>query len=113
MSTRKASPTKTVLEGFYTVKQAAKRLIPLDLDNPDSDDEAGERWLRDGVNHKGWPHHRFGRRLMFSDTDLAEIAALNRNAPTQGARRRTRKRATTRPAEARIPRQQGELKAIA
>jgi hypothetical protein len=29
---------------------------------------------------------------MFSDTDLAEIAAMHRNAPTQGARRRARRK---------------------
>lgn len=76
------------LERFYTVKQAAKLLIPTDPECADEDNEAGERWLRDGVNHKGWPHHRFGRRLMFSDTDLAEIAALHRNAPTRAGRPR-------------------------
>lgn len=90
------TPTKTpvaTLENFYTVKQAAKRLIPLDQENlsDDEDNEAGERWLRDGVNHKGWPHHRFGRRLMFSDSDLAEIAAMHRNVPTRAGRPRTRK----------------------
>lgn len=78
------------LERFYTVKQAAKWLIPTDPETPDEDNEAGERWLRDGVNHKGWPHHRFGRRLMFSDSDLAEIAALHRNAPTRAGRPRRR-----------------------
>lgn len=88
-SPRTASPT--TLERFYTVKQAAKWLIPPDPDNPDDgSSEAGERWLRDGVNHKGWPHHRFGKRLMFSDTDLAEIAALNRNAPSRVGRPRRR-----------------------
>ncbi|MFF9310001.1 hypothetical protein ACF1BS_03730 [Streptomyces sp. NPDC014748] len=87
-SPRTASVTQ--LETFYTVKQAAKRLIPTDQDpdNPDGNDEAGERWLRDGVNHKGWPCHRFGRRLMFSDSDLAEIAAMHRNAPTRAGRPR-------------------------
>ncbi|WP_328336836.1 hypothetical protein [Streptomyces violaceus] len=87
-SPRAASVTK--LENFYTVKQAAKKLIPTDPDNPSEDNESGERWLRDGVNHKGWPHHRFGRRLMFSDSDLAQIAALHRNAPTRAGRPRTR-----------------------
>ena len=76
------------LENFHTVKQAAKKLIPQDVVDPDAADEAGERWLRDGVNHKGWPHHRFGRRLMFSDSDLAEIAAMHRNAPTRAGRPR-------------------------
>ena len=83
--------TVTKLENFYTVKQAAKKLIPVDLDDPeavDETDETGERWLRDGVNRKGWPHHRFGRRLMFSDSDLAEIAKMHRNAPTRAGRPR-------------------------
>lgn len=89
MPTRKSTPT---LEHFYTAREAAKRLGLIDPNNPDS--EAGERWLRDGVNRdkNPFPHHRLGRRLMFSDTDLAEIAAMHRNAPTQGARRRTRRK---------------------
>lgn len=86
------------LENFYTVKQAAKKLVPLDTDDPEAEsdtdaesgNEVGERWLRDGVNHKGWPHHRIGRRLMFSETDLAEIAAMHRNAPTRAGRPRRR-----------------------
>lgn len=91
MPTRKAPPTKpTQLEHFYTVKQAAKRLMPTDPRDPNPDNESGERWLRDGVNHKGWPHHRFGRRLMFSESDLIEIAALNRNTPTRAGRPRRR-----------------------
>ncbi|MFE0353655.1 hypothetical protein ACFW2I_09185 [Streptomyces nigra] len=88
-SPRPASVTK--LENFYTVKQAAKKLIPVDAEDPSEDNESGERWLRDGVNHKGWPHHRFGRRLMFSDSDLAQIAAMHRNVPTRAGRPRTRK----------------------
>lgn len=88
MSARKSTPT---LEYFYTVKEAAKRLGMSDPDNPD--DESGVRWLRDGVNRdkNPFPHHRLGRRLMFSDSDLAEIAAMHRNASTQGARRRSRR----------------------
>ena len=89
MPTRSPRATAVVkLENFYTVKQAAKKLIPVDPDDPEAADESGERWLRDGVNHKGWPHHRFGRRLMFSDTDLAEIAKKHRNAPTRAGRPR-------------------------
>jgi hypothetical protein len=38
----------------------------------------GARRLRDGVNHHGYPHHRFGRRLMFSPRDRAEIAEMHR-----------------------------------
>lgn len=99
MSTR-IPPTASVtkLETFYTVKQAARKLIPVDTDEPnDESSEAGERWLRDGVNHKDWPHHRFGKRLMFSESDLAQIAALNRSTSTRAARPR---RASRRPARA-------------
>lgn len=38
----------------------------------------GARRLRNGVNHYGYPHHRMGRRLMFSEQDRAEIAAIHR-----------------------------------
>jgi hypothetical protein len=90
MSPRRTAPPRQ-LDRFYTVKQAAKWLIPPDPDDPDDENsEAGERWLRDGVNHKGWPHHRFGRRLMFSESDLAEIAQCHRNAPTRAGRPRTK-----------------------
>jgi hypothetical protein len=87
MPPRKAPPTKQPikLEGFYDVKQAAVRL---GLATEDPDDIRGQRWLRDGVNHKGFPHHRMNRVLMFSDSDLAEIAAMHRNAPTRAGRPR-------------------------
>jgi hypothetical protein len=87
MSTRKAPPTKTPLklEGFYNVKQATVRL---GLATEGEDDLRGQRWLRDGVNHGGFPHHRMSRVLMFSDSDLAEIAAMHRNAPTRAGRPR-------------------------
>ncbi|MFF7610701.1 hypothetical protein [Streptomyces lavendulae] len=38
----------------------------------------GARRLRDGVNHHGYPHHRFGRKLMFSPQDRREIAEMHR-----------------------------------
>ncbi|MEU9606193.1 hypothetical protein [Streptomyces sp. NPDC048057] len=38
----------------------------------------GARRLRDGVNHRGYPHHRMGRRLMFSPEDRAWIAKIHR-----------------------------------
>lgn len=88
MPTRKAPPTKPLkLEGFYDVKQAA---VKLGLATEDEGDIRGQRWLRDGVNHKGFPHHRMNRQLMFSDSDLAEIAAMHRNAPTRAGRPRRR-----------------------
>jgi len=113
---RKAPPT--LLENFYNVGQAAVRLGFKTQEEHAAGSTKGERWLRDGCNRpedgsKGepFPHHRLNRELMFSDSDLAHIAAMHRNVPTQGARRGSRRRAATRPAEPRIPRQQGELKA--
>jgi hypothetical protein len=101
MPTRKAPPTKQPLrlERFYTVKEAAAWFKLDGSDNPNKQDsQGGERWLRDGVNRpedgsKGtpFPHHRIGRRLLFSESDLAQIAAMHRNAPTQGARRGSRR----------------------
>lgn len=100
MPTRKAPPTSALkLERFYTVKEAASWFKLDGSDDPDKQDsQGGERWLRDGVNRpldgsKGtpFPHHRIGRRLLFSESDLAQIAAMHRNAPTQGARRGSRR----------------------
>ena len=69
----------------------------------------GERWLREGANRpedgtKGemFPHRRMGRELQFSDSDLAHIAAMHFNAPTQGARRGSRRRTAP---KAGVPRQ--------
>ncbi|MFG3046329.1 helix-turn-helix domain-containing protein [Streptomyces sp. NPDC048241] len=89
-----------MLEHFYTVNDAAKRLGLANDENPES--AAGVRWLRRGVNreHNPFPHHRLGKRLMFSESDLAEIAAMHRNASTQGARRRTRRTSRPMPAAA-------------
>lgn len=108
---RTATPTQ--LENFYTVSQAAVRLGLKTQEEHDAGSVKGERWLRDGANRpedgsKGemFPHRRMGRELQFSDSDLAYIAAMHSNAPTQGARRGARKRAASRPAEARVPRQQ-------
>ncbi|MFD4476058.1 hypothetical protein ACFWPU_08075 [Streptomyces sp. NPDC058471] len=57
----------------------------------------GERWLRDGANHRGFPHHRFGKFLRFSLQDCREIRNLNREKarPSELAKARRRK-ATTR-----------------
>lgn len=120
MPTRKAPPTKQPLklEGFYQVGDAAVRLGFKTQEEHDAGSTKGERWLRDGCNRpedgsegQPFPHHRMNRGLMFSDSDLAEIAAMHRNAPTQGARRRARKRTTTRPAEPRTPREQAAIAA--
>ncbi|MEU2789101.1 hypothetical protein [Streptomyces sp. NPDC007100] len=76
-------PSKTLLaiehDDFMEPKAAAK------------DIGCGERWLRDGANHRGFPHHRFGKSLQFSAQDRAEIRALCR-VPAQPAKaRRPRK----------------------
>jgi hypothetical protein len=121
MPARKAPPTKAIpLESFYNVGEAAVRMNFKTQAEHETGSTKGERWLRDGCNRpedgsegQPFPHHRMNGSLMFSDSNLAEIAAMHLNAPTQGARRRTRKRSTAKPAESRIPRQQGELKAIA
>lgn len=83
MAPPKATPR--ALEGFYNVKQATERLGLSDPDNPE--DTTGQRWLRDGVNLEGWPHHRMAGYLMFSDTDLAEIARLSRNPTSHSGRK--------------------------
>lgn len=105
---RKASPTP--LENFYNVGLAAVRLGFKTQEEHEAKSTKGERWLRDGANRpedgsKGepFPHRRMNRELMFSESDLAEIAAMHRNAPTQGARRGSRRRPTRRSAEAVTP----------
>ncbi|MFF0777033.1 hypothetical protein [Streptomyces sp. NPDC003720] len=100
MPTRKVPPTKQPLklEGFHTVGEAAVRMNFKTQAEHDAGSTKGERWLRDGCNRpedgsegQPFPHHRMNGCLMFSDTDLAEIAAMHRNARTQGARRRMRR----------------------
>ncbi|SFC21494.1 helix-turn-helix domain-containing protein [Streptomyces aidingensis] len=51
--------------------------------------KCGERWLRDGCNHRGFPHHRMGNRLVFSREDLSEIAAMARRPARPSGERRT------------------------
>ncbi|MFG2352650.1 hypothetical protein [Streptomyces sp. NPDC048521] len=99
MPARKTPPTKTLkLEGFRNVGEAAVRLGFKTQAEHEAGSTKGERWLRDGCNRpedgsegQPFPHHRMNGYLMFSDTDLAEIAAMHRNARTQGARRRRRR----------------------
>jgi hypothetical protein len=96
MTTRRTAPAQ--LETFYNVKQAT---VKLGIATEDPADERGQRWLRDGVNrkHNPFPHHRLGRQLMFSESDLAEIAAMHRNAPTRLSRtRKPRKKVAPKPA---------------
>ncbi|WP_424863114.1 helix-turn-helix domain-containing protein [Streptomyces sp. MMS24-I29] len=53
----------------------------------------GERWLRDGANRRGFPHHRFGKFLRFSLQDCREIQEMNRERarPSELAKARRRK----------------------
>ncbi|MCW7941605.1 hypothetical protein AAW14_06035 [Streptomyces hygroscopicus] len=88
-----------LLERFHNVGEAAVRMGFKTQAEHDAGSTKGERWLRDGANRpedgsKGtpFPHVRMNGCLMFSDSDLAEIAEMHRNAPTQGARRGTRRR---------------------
>lgn len=94
--TRK-TPAEPVLENFWTVAEAAVRLRFRDEDDPTT---KGEKVLRDGVNKEGWPCHRMGNRLIFSDSDLIEIARRHSNRkdkragrpnPSSGYRPRRRK----------------------
>ncbi|MEU5112030.1 hypothetical protein AB0G64_11055 [Streptomyces longwoodensis] len=75
-----------VLENFWTVAEAAVRLRFRDEDDPTT---KGEKTLRDGVNKLGWPCHRMGNRLIFSDSDLIAIAELHRNRRDARAGRRS------------------------
>lgn len=89
MAPRKTPPA--VLEGYYGIKRATELL---GLSDPeDKEDKTGQKWLRDGVNLKGWPHARMAGRLVFSDSDLATIAELNRN-PVARPGRKPRQRRT-------------------
>ncbi|WP_165987680.1 helix-turn-helix domain-containing protein [Streptomyces sp. YIM 98790] len=62
----------------FVLPQAAARYL-----------KCGERWLRDGCNHRGFPHHRMGNRLVFSRQDLKEIAAMARRPARSSGSRRT------------------------
>ena len=88
MSPRKPTP---IPQGYYRVEKA---VVILGLAE-DENDTTGRRWLRDGANRKpgdkrgkAFPHSRLNGQLVFSDTDLAEIYAMHRNAPTRRGRQR-------------------------
>lgn len=59
---------------YYGIKAAAEKL------------GVGERWLRNGVNHHGFPHSRLGKFIVFSAADLAEIYQMFR-VPAHTVRR--------------------------
>ncbi|MFD7416840.1 hypothetical protein [Kitasatospora purpeofusca] len=76
MATAIAPAPQAVERGrFYNVKEAAICL------------RIGERIIRDGINHQGWPHSRIGQRLVLSGEDLLAIYALYR-APVHAPRGR-------------------------
>lgn len=102
-------PTPRALEGFHNVKKATE-LLGLSAPN-DPDDKRGQKWLRDGVNLHGWPCHRMAGQLMFSDSDLAEIADMHANATTR--RGRTRRATRKKAAPARKPAQSRQLQPAA
>ncbi|MFE9936369.1 hypothetical protein [Streptomyces hirsutus] len=71
--------TKTLtVEDFTDVAETSRRL------------GIGQRRLRDGVNHFGFPAHRMGRKLMFSPEDRAWIAEKHRIPAGRSANRRVR-----------------------
>lgn len=65
---------KTAAGEYYGIKEAAKKL------------GVGERWLRNGVNHGGFPHSRPGKFIVFDEADLAEIYRMFR-VPAHTVRR--------------------------
>lgn len=88
---------KPKLATLYNVEEAAVLLLNLrgETEGQPPESEAGQRWLRDGVNHKGFPHYRVGRRLMFSEEDL--VAILEDFCRVPGAHRRPRRTAARKP----------------
>jgi hypothetical protein len=84
--TRKTPAEPEVLEDFYTVAEAAVRLRFRDKDDKTT---KGEKVLRDGVNKLGWPCHRMGNRLIFSESNLIAIARLHSNRKDKRAGRRS------------------------
>ena len=69
--------------------EAADLLLRLKGEEREKESMAGQRWLRDGVNHKGFPHYRVGRRLMFSEANL--VAILEDFCRVPGTHRRPRR----------------------
>ncbi|WP_093802072.1 DNA-binding protein [Streptomyces sp. Wb2n-11] len=54
-----------------------------------------ERWLREVVNHRGFPHHRFANFLRFSLQDCREIREMNREKGRPSALAKARRRKAT------------------
>ncbi|MFF5703468.1 hypothetical protein ACFY7H_13305 [Streptomyces sp. NPDC012794] len=96
------APSLTVLERFYSITAAAVRI---GLRDPEDPSTKGEKVLRDGVNKLGWPHHRIGRDIVFSDSNLARIAELHfvpecSSGVAQQSRRTVRRRSVSRTSSA-------------
>lgn len=102
MSSPEANPTGA---GREAIIEAAIKALEQDQVMLDPSEAArvigcGERWLRDGANHSGFPHHRLGKFLKFSLQDCREIREMNREKakPSELAKaRRTRKSAARKP----------------
>ncbi|UNZ20571.1 hypothetical protein [Streptomyces sp. 891-h] len=98
----RSTPTPRGLETYYTVKQATVRL---GIATEDESDWSGQKWLRDGANRpadgsKGepFPCTRMAGKLMFSESQLAQIAEMHVNAPERRGRvRKARKPAVKKP----------------
>lgn len=76
-------PTGSILDSLMRVKPAAERI------------GFSERWLRDGVNHRGFPHYRFGQTIAFDEDQLVQILELHRQeavAPRPARRERPYRR---------------------
>lgn len=68
-------------DGYLRAKDAARAI------------GCGERWLREGANHHGFPHTRAQKRAMwFSPEDITEIRKLL-HVPAQPAKMRRRRAA--------------------
>lgn len=76
MTTTRNSPAPTAAhDDFKRLKEAAK------------DIGCGERWLRDGINHHGFPHDRYGQAIWLSRQQRDQIRAMHR-APAEPKRMR-------------------------
>ncbi|MEV8474904.1 hypothetical protein [Streptomyces sp. NPDC051173] len=73
-------PSETTMErdGFMRPRDAAR------------DIGCGERWLRDGANHFGFPHTRMGKALWFSPDDRLQIRDMC-HVPAQPGKARRRR----------------------
>lgn len=102
MPSPEATPTGADREAIIeaAIKALEQNQVMLDPTEAARAIGCGERWLRDGVNHGGFPHHRLGRFLKFSLQDCREIREMHHKQarPSELAKaRRNRKAATRKP----------------